>query len=563
MSKRNQTEAPQKQQGEDPPLRILYLENDLNDFNLVVRWFKTENVAAVFKRVETREEFLENLTGFAPDVILLDYHLPQFDALEALQVLQDRQSDIATVLFTGAVGEEQAIECLRLGVDDYVTKQYPARLIPAILGAIEKKRTEEDFRKKAEELDRYFNGSLDLLCIADTGGRFLRLNPEWEKTLGYPLQELIGKKFFDLVHPDDLPATLEAVSTLASQKEVLNFENRYRHRNGTYRWIEWRSYPEGDKIFAVARDITERKEANQKLREAERMLSETGRIAKIGGWEFDVETGKGNWTEEVARIHDMDPGEETSVTVSLSFYTGESKKMIEEALREAIEDNKPYDIELELTTGKGKHRWVRTIGQPVSNGTKVVQLKGSLQDITARKQTEKELVEKETQYRSLFENMTEGFAYCRMIFQKNEPVDYIYLLVNTQFELQTGLKDVIGKAVTEIIPGIKESSPELFERLGKVALTGKPDRFEMFLETLDLWFSLSVYCPQKEYFIAVFDVINERKQAEKKLLDQLNELHRWQKLMEGREERNRELKREVNELLQLLGKEKKYHTDAF
>jgi len=272
MSKKKQTEAPPKQQGENPPLRILYLENDLNDFNLVVRWFKTENVAAVFKRVETREEFLENLTGYAPDVIMLDYHLPQFDALEALQVLQDRQSDIATVLFTGVVGEEQAIECLRLGADDYVTKQNPRRLIPAILAAIEKKKTQESSRKKTEELDRYFNSSLDLLCIADTGGRFLRLNPEWEKTLGYPLQELIGKKFFDLVHPDDLSATLEAVSTLASQKEVLNFENRYRCKDGSYKWIEWRSYPEGDKIFAVARDITERKLVKQELQIREERL---------------------------------------------------------------------------------------------------------------------------------------------------------------------------------------------------------------------------------------------------------------------------------------------------
>ena len=127
-----------------------------------------------------------------------------------------------------------------------------------------RKRAEEALREMTEELNQYFTASLDLFCIADTGGYFRRLNPEWEKTLGYTLAELESHRFIDFVHPDDLPSTLAAVADLGSQKEGVNFTNRYRHKNGKYRWIEWRSFPKGNLIFAAARDITARHDAAER-----------------------------------------------------------------------------------------------------------------------------------------------------------------------------------------------------------------------------------------------------------------------------------------------------------
>jgi len=140
-----------------------------------------------------------------------------------------------------------------------------------------------------------------------------------------------------------------------------------------------------------------------------------------------------------------------------------------------------------------------------------------LEDITERKQMEDTLRESEERYRSLFENMLEGYAYCRMLFEQGTPLDFIYLGVNDAFKKITGLKEVVGKKITEVIPGIRASNPELFEIYGRVALTGQPEKFETYIDTLGIWFSVTAYSPRKEYFVAVFDDITERKQAEEEL----------------------------------------------
>ncbi|MDD5144225.1 PAS domain S-box protein [Methanoregula sp.] len=134
-----------------------------------------------------------------------------------------------------------------------------------------RKTTEDALREKTEELNQFFTASLDLFCIAGTDGTFRRLNHEWERALGYPLAELEGHRFLDFVHPDDLLATLATIADLTRQKSVLNFTNRYRHKDGSYRWIEWRSLPKGDLIFAAARDITGHRETENALRESEEM----------------------------------------------------------------------------------------------------------------------------------------------------------------------------------------------------------------------------------------------------------------------------------------------------
>jgi PAS domain S-box-containing protein len=124
--------------------------------------------------------------------------------------------------------------------------------------------------------------------------------------------------------------------------------------------------------------------------------------------------------------------------------------------------------------------------------------------------------ESESRYRSLFEHMSEGLAYCRMLYDGDRPIDFVYLDVNPAFEMLTGLKGVVGKRVSEVIPGILESDPGLIERYARVA-RGSPERFQTYVESLRNWFGVSVYSPARGDFVAAFDVITDRKRAEEEL----------------------------------------------
>lgn len=177
-----------------------------------------------------------------------------------------------------------------------------------------------------------------------------------------------------------------------------------------------------------------------------------------------------------------------------------------------------------------------------------------VEDIQVRKEAEAARIESETTYRSLFDNMLNGLAHCRMVFDNGEPRDFVYLDVNGAFTTQTGLKDVVGRRVTEVMPGIHEHDPELFASCARVAMTGQPERFETYVNSLGMWFSISVFSPRREHFVVEFDVITERKQAEVALHQSKAQLHALAaRLQAVREDERTRIAREVHdELGQLL-----------
>lgn len=136
------------------------------------------------------------------------------------------------------------------------------------------------------------------------------------------------------------------------------------------------------------------------------------------------------------------------------------------------------------------------------------------EDISERKRTEDRLRESEQLYHGLFQNMLNGFAYCEMIFADGHPVDFIFLAVNRAFASLTGLENVVGKRVSDVIPGFRETDLNLIATYGRVAASGHPESIETFVAALQKWFSITVYSPAAGFFVAVFDGITERKQSE-------------------------------------------------
>jgi PAS domain S-box-containing protein len=130
-------------------------------------------------------------------------------------------------------------------------------------------------RRRAErEVERIFDLSVDLLCIAGLDGRFKRVNPAFERTLGYTTQELLSRPLLDFVHPDDRARSAEAMETLGRGQKLVQFENRYMCADGSMRWLQWstRPMPEEGLVYGAARDVTDSRRSADELRETHRMV---------------------------------------------------------------------------------------------------------------------------------------------------------------------------------------------------------------------------------------------------------------------------------------------------
>jgi PAS domain S-box-containing protein len=210
------------------------------------------------------------------DAIMLDYALPDGDGLAFLATL-DTQSNgiIPPVVMVTEMGDPRiAVRAMKLGAQDYLVKGdlTPGLLQSTVRSAIKNTR----LRLQLQQCDdRFFNLSLDLLAIANFEGYFIRLNPAWEKALGFTAAELMAQPYLDLVHPDDLAATLAAAQGLRTGQMVPRFENRYRCKDGSYRWFSWssRPYDEQNLVYAVAHDITDRKRQEGAILQSQRKFS--------------------------------------------------------------------------------------------------------------------------------------------------------------------------------------------------------------------------------------------------------------------------------------------------
>jgi two-component system NtrC family sensor kinase len=164
---------------------------------------------------------------------------------------------------TGPDGQQNWLETNKAPLRDWAGEVIG--IVGIFQDITQRKQAEIDLQTKTEELDRFFALALDLLCIVDGEGRFIRLNHQWEQTLGYPLAEIQGSLYMDYVHPEDVDRTLAASRQLAENKALFNFANRYRCRDGSYRWLEWQSVLSHNLIYATARDITDRKRVEAEL----------------------------------------------------------------------------------------------------------------------------------------------------------------------------------------------------------------------------------------------------------------------------------------------------------
>ncbi|MFA4825557.1 MAG: PAS domain S-box protein [Methanoregula sp.] len=355
------------------------------------------------------------------------------------------------------------------------------------------------------------------------------VSPSVERITGYAPTEFIADKDLmeRIVHPDDRARweehlTLHANNTQSSNSAEIEF--RIIARDGSTRWIghTCQAIFADDDTWAGRRisnrDITGRKRAEEALRETNEYLTSLFDYANAPIIVWDTEFRITRFNHAFERLTGSIAEGVIGKPVDILF-PDDSRQRSMALLGQATGGERWEAIEIPIHRKDGSRRTVLWNSATIyaDDGTTVIATIAQGQDITDRKQAEEALRESERLYRSLFENMLNGFAYCKMIYEDGDPRDFTYLAVNRAFGELTGLHDVEGKNVSVVIPGIREADPRLFEVYGRVASTGIPERFEIFVESLTMWFSISVYSPQHGYFVTVFDVITDRKAAEESL----------------------------------------------
>jgi len=385
----------------------------------------------------------------------------------------------------------------------------------------ERKQAEEALKDSRELYRNLIESQGEGVVIMDLDRRFTFANPAAETILGAWPGQLVGKKLDEFVDEENR-AIVQAQFKPRRAGEKSSYEIAIIAARGERRQILITGTPQMDSegcfcgTFAVFRDITQRKLAERALRESQRLLKAILDNIPDPAWLKDAQGRYLLGNRSLAQIYQRRMEEIAGKTAFEVFPECAAK--LAGIDRSTAVPGKPVHSECMVPDADGHHRWFDAIETPVFNEqNEMTGTAGIARDITERKQMEATLRESEARYRSLFEGMLNGYAFCRMIYVDGQAQDFTYLAVNPAFETLTGLKDVVGKNVSDTIPGFRVTDSQLLETFSRVALTGKPEQLEVYVKSLAMWFSVSVYSPQKEHFVAVFDVITERKQAEHKL----------------------------------------------
>lgn len=259
----------------DTRLNLLVIEDTTADFLLVQRHLKKNGLTPHCHQVTNSADLATSLHAMHWDAVLSDYNVPGMEFTENLVQIRAARTNIPVILISGTIGEEKAVELLKLGVTDFVLKNNLTRLVPAIARALHE--VSERHAKQAAE---------------------------------------------------------------------------------------------------------------QALREKEQLLAEMSALAHVGGWSYDPAAGKFSWTDEAARIYELDPTADTGIALVLGFFRDECREVLETALSDAVDYAKRCEHEFEIVTDKGNRKWVRIGCVPTFDAERVVKVRGSIQDITDRKRSE-------------------------------------------------------------------------------------------------------------------------------------------------------------------------------
>ena len=435
------------------PVHILIVEDTPSDFDLAQREIRKAVNECVFQHVQTRQDFLHALNTFQPDLILSDYQMPDFDGLTALKLAQEHAKLTPFIIWTGTMGEDVAVECMKAGAVNYILKENIKRLGSAIIHALEERRLLLEHQRAAEAIENsekrfraLIENGQDNISLLTADGTLVWESPATTRTLGYEQNEFLGQNIFQLMHLDDRDWTSEQFAKLVQEpgsREHGVF--RLRHQDGTWRWIEavvtnLLHEPSVNAIVINYRDISARKRAEENLhtlnRELEQRVAESTSELRLVNEQLEIELfHREQLAEKLMIEHDLlqtlmdnipdtiyfkDTASRftrinraqaellgvTSFTdalgkTDLDFQKPELARGFYEEEQRMIQTGEPLIDRVEFNpTPDGKPRWFSATKVPIKDEHgEVSGIVGVSRDITMQKQSEEALRQREEQFR--------------------------------------------------------------------------------------------------------------------------------------------------------------------
>jgi PAS domain S-box-containing protein len=399
------------------PLRVLHLEDDIRDTELVRATLESEGLPTDLTRVEAEQEFVSALKGRSFDLILADYTLPAFDGLSALKLAQEHAPDMPFLFVSGTLGEDVAIEALKRGATDYVLKTRLARLGPSVTRALreaqekaERKRAEQALRDSEEQWKAAFESNPVMYFMVDRTGTTLSVNAFGADQLGYEPGELVGQSLLNVFYEADQEQVQKDVENcFQNLGRTFKWEARKVCKDGTVIWVRETAnallLKNQPVMLVVCEDITDRKRAEEALRRSEKELRDL--IGTIPAMGFVTRVDGSNefvsrqWIEFSGLSGEQSRGSGWAATLH-----PEDREQHLAKWQAAQASGHPFESEARHRDAHGNYRWLLVRAVPLrSEQGKILKWYGTAIDIEDRKRAEEALRASEQLARSHVEVM--------------------------------------------------------------------------------------------------------------------------------------------------------------